>query len=1093
MSLRIVYGRSGTGKSAFCLEEIAKKVNSDEQIYIISPEQFSYTQEKKLLEATIQKSILNVEVLNFNRMTYKIDQELGKKQEPNLSNAGKAMIIKQSINKEKNNLKFLNKANSNEEIVLKTITEFKKHCIENLNPILEKVEDDYLKLKLEDINKIYTKYQKHIENKYIDEDDLLTILAKKISKSKMFKNSLVYIDEFAGFTKQEYNLISEILKLAKEVTITICTNDLLKNTKLENDIFYYNKKTFEKLIQIANDENIEIKETVFLNKTYRYKTPELKHIEKNLYKIPYEKYNNKIENIELFLANNPYTEIENIAIKITNLVKKERYRYKDIAIITSNIDEYKNIAKAIFEKYDIPIFIDEKVALNKNILVKYILSLMEIFTKNWSLDSMFNYIKCGFLDISKQDVYKLENIAIKYNIKGIKWQNKLPKEEENLNKLRETIVNPLMEFKNNLRGIKTAEEITKQIYLFLEKNKITAKLEKKIKILETEKEEEIVNEYKKSYEIIIDLLDEIIMIFQNDKITLEQYIELFKTGIKFSKLGKIPEKIDQVILGDISRTKNHIAQAVFLIGINDGMFSNFNRHEGFLNDKDRENLKNINFEIAKGTLENIYEDQFNIYKALTIAENKIYFSYLSTDSEGASLRPAPLIFKIKKIFPNIKEDSDVINRKSYITNQKATFDEMLLNIKKYDEEEEIDSIWFEVLKWYLNDDKWKEKTKDSLKGLDYNNIPNKISNENIKKLYGDKLQTSISKLEQYRKCPFSFYLKYGLGIKEKEIYEIKSIDTGTFMHEIIEEFFKTINEKGYNIKEIEEKEIKEILDLIIEEKLNLDKNYMFTISPKFKTLTNKLKKLIFQALKHIIDQIKTSDFSIKENEFEFEEELDGIKIKGKIDRIDIAKTKIGKVIRIIDYKSSKKDIDLNEVIEGLQIQLLIYSDIISKKENAINGGAFYFNLINPIIQTDKIISKEEIAEKIKKEFRLNGIILANIDIIHMMDNDLENSKSSNIIPVKLNKGGKIIQAFSKTFTNEEYILIQKKIKENIKKISKEMLDGNIDIKPIYYNKNTACKYCEYKSICRFNLNDNDYSYIEKQKKEEIFKKLKEEL
>lgn len=504
-------------------------------------------------------------------------------------------------------------------------------------------------------------------------------------------------------------------------------------------------------------------------------------------------------------------------------------------------------------------------------------------------------------------------------------------------------------------------------------------------------------------------------------------------------------------------------------------------------------------EIAKGTLESLYEDQFNTYKALTISEENLYLSYTSSDKEGKALRPSILISKIKKIFPKLKEESDVVKQVSEITTKNATFDELLFNLRNLKNGEDIDKKWLEVYNWYMHDENWKDKIDKALKGLAYKNIPEKINNENIKKLYGDQIKTSVSQLEQYKKCPFSFYLKYGLKINPKEEFKIRPIDTGSFMHDIIDTFFETVNQKSkeeenLSIYIISNKDIEDILNEIIEEKLNLSKNYIFTSTQKFILLTKKLKKVIIQSIQHIVYQIQNSEFNVLGNELNFKKENGNIELTGKIDRIDIAQNEDGKFIRIIDYKSSVKKINLNETMAGVQIQLLTYIDALSQKLEASPAGVFYFNLIDPIIKENKNFTDEEIEEKIKKEFRMNGLILADINVIKMMDTKLTNSSSSDIIPVRLDKEGNIINKDSKIVTKEEFSALQKTINKIIKQISKEILSGNIEIKPTYdkRTKTTQCEFCDYKTVCGFNPSENSYSYIDKKTQDEILEKIKGE-
>lgn len=561
MGLRFIYGTAGTGKSEFCFNEIKNNIKNKEKIYIITPEQFSYSAEKKLLEEINTNASVNAEVISFNRIANRVFTEVGGANEVLISKSSKAMLIYSILEKEKKNLKFLNSSDDNIDIILKEITEFKKHNITTLNIEEEnkKIENPELNQKLNEINLIYKIYEENIKNKFIDEEDILTKLAEKIPESKMFDNSIVYIDEFAGFTKQEYNIVEKILKKAKQVNITICADNLEENTNKESDIFYFNKQFAKLLTDCGQNVDKKQEKSILLKNKYRFKNIELKHLEENIYNNSYNIFKNEPKNIKLFLASSPYTEIEKIAQEINKLVREEKYKYNEIAIITKNIENINNIAKAIFSKYNIPIFIDEKSEITENILIKYILSLLEIYTTNWSTEAVFNYIKSDFLEINKNDIYKLEKYCQKMGINRNKWYKNNWKENENLRKI---IVEPLLKLKQEIDKEKSAKNISENIYKYLIKNNIEEKINKKINKI---KKEEIKEEYKASLNILTDVLDEIVTFFKDEKNTIQKYKEILKIGLKNKEFGKIPQNIDQVILGDIDRTRSHKVKAVFIL------------------------------------------------------------------------------------------------------------------------------------------------------------------------------------------------------------------------------------------------------------------------------------------------------------------------------------------------------------------------------------------------------------------------------------------------------------------------------------------------------------------------------------------------
>lgn len=1104
MEFKIIYGRSGTGKTTYIFNQIKEKIKQKNKIYIIVPEQMSFVAEQHLLNTIDTNSSINAEVLTLSRMADRVISETIGNLQTHLSKIGKSMIIYDALDNQKDKMNFLKSSDKNLELVQRTITEFKKHNVdkENLSKAINNLEDKYLQLKLSDIKNVLDKYQEKIQGSYIDEADSLTILAENIELVDFFTDSIIYIDEFAGFTPIEYKIIEKLCTLAKEITITVCTDSLENVENLDDSIYYFNQITAEKLLDIAKKTGSYI-EKINIDEIKKFKSQELLSLAENLYTNNTKKYTEKTQDIQLFIAQNPHYEVENVAQNILDLVKNKNYRYKDIAVVSADIENYSEDIKAIFEEYNIPVFIDEKKDVSQNILMKYIISLLNIYANNYSYESMFSYIKSGILEIPANKIFLLENYVKKWGIRGSKWyKSDFEFEEKNdiqdeVNKTKKQIIEPIIELKKNLSGEKTAKEITKKLYEFIEKNNIQENILKKAEELEEKEQKEAADGYRAGIKIFFDVLDEIFMIFENDKMSFERYNKILQIGISQSEFGRIPSSFDQVLFGDIDRTKTRDIKILFLLGINDGAIPNILKDEGFLNDKDRDRLKENNIEIAKNSLELLYENQFNIYKVLCMPEEKLYLSYPVTDKEGKAIRPSILITQIKKIFENLTEDSDIIEKKYKITTKQATLNNVIEKYKQYLDGENIDEEWENAILWYKQNQ--KDKITKILKGADYTNIPEQITAGNIKEIYGKNLRTSISRLEQYRKCPFSFHLKYGLKLNEEEEFKICSLDTGNFMHEVIDEVFSKIETNQLDVKTISKEELNKIIEEIINQKLGMSKNYIFTSSPKFIVLTKRLKKVVNESIQYIIEQLKNSKFELYGHELEFNEksELKPMKIDlengnqvtvtGKIDRIDIAKTENNTYVRIIDYKSSVKDINLNQVVAGIQIQLLTYLDEISQQKQFDPAGVLYFSLIDTIIKADKKMTDEQLKKEINKNFKMKGMIVADIDIVKMMDKKLAPSTSSDIIPVYLDKEGNISEGKSKTLNKEKFERLQKYTKHIISEISKEIFSGNIDIKPYYMSKKTPCEYCQYKTICNFDpkLENNTYRYIKNLSNEEI--------
>lgn len=515
--LNLIYGKSGTGKSQWMYHDIDQKINDFQNIFMIVPEQSNLTCEKRFFEITGRKSLFNVEVLTLSRMAYRVSNEIGEATSA-LSKVGKSMIIYDLLSKHKKNLSFLGKSEKNIEIVENLFTELKKHNItmENLKNVT--LEDKYTTLKLKDIQYLYEKYEERLTNGLLDENDQLTKLGQQIKHSKLFENTAIYIDDFFGFTPQEFVIFEELLKKCTEMSIMITLDNLESDKNKESDIFYFNRQFAKKILEIASTQNCKIN-LVNLSKTYRFKREELIELEKNLYH-GNKKYEKETENIQIFLANNPYSEMENVAKNIHNLVKNCGYKYREIGMVTNDIENYAEDAKAIFAKYDIPLFVDEKKELNQNILIQFIISLLEIFEQNWSHDAVFHYLKMNLLSLDYETICVLENYCKKWGIRGTKWYKQefqyepINEKQEKLENIRKQIVNPLLKLKQNFMENKTVLELTQAIYEFLIDNQIIEHLDAKIKAYQNL---EISNEYNTSYKILIAILEEMVNLFRRRK------------------------------------------------------------------------------------------------------------------------------------------------------------------------------------------------------------------------------------------------------------------------------------------------------------------------------------------------------------------------------------------------------------------------------------------------------------------------------------------------------------------------------------------------------------------------------------------------
>ena len=1149
MGLKLIYGRAGSGKSKYCIDQIKKRIEEGKinKLILLVPEQFTFQTETKLLKEIGEKSVLNAEVLSFKRLANRVFNECGGITHERMKDAGKSMLIYKVLEDLNTDMKVFNRAikqNGFIDIVSKTLTEFKKYNI-NLDILDEAIDgieeqESELKSKLEDLKKIYGDFNSKINENYIDMDDELTILSEKLDFCNLYNGSEIWVDEFTTFTPQQLNILIKLFKKVKRINITFVSDGKQSDDNMTN-IFNVTNKTEKRLLKILKENNIPFDEVVNLNNNFltRFKdSKELAHLEKNFFKYPVKTYNETCNNIRLYKANNSYEEIRTIAKDIISLVRDKGYRFKDISVVCRNIDSYEKITSVIFSEYGIPYFIDKKRDVMSNPLVVLITSVFEIYLKNWSYESVFKYLKTGLVPIDREQIDLLENYVLANGIKGFKWKEEIwqypldlnfkkleqesLEEKRKLNILNETkqlILEPLLKLFNELKVSKTVKEKCSVLYNFLLDLGVLRKMDMLSKEFEDGGIMDKAKEYSQVQDIVIEVFDQLVEVMGNEKLDSKEFIKILQVGFEKYEMGVIPVSLDQVNIGDIARIRSREVKALYIVGVNDGVLPSVNKEEGILSDRDREILKDRGIELASDTKTKALEEQFLVYTVLTIPTNYLMITYPLADFEGKALRPSIIIPKIKKIFCKLQEESDIVKKISdkyeKITSKIPTFNNLIEALRKEYDDKEIEDYWTGVYGWYKEYPEWKEKAERMFKGLIYNNQVENVSRDKIKRLYGNgensNLVFSVSRIEKYAQCPFSYYLQYGLKAKERKMYEFTAPDLGSFMHGALDKFTNRVKEQGLSWRDLSKEQCKDIISKVVNEEINEKTMSILNSSKKYMYFTNRFKKILTKSVTIISEHIKRSDCEIFKNEFNFGnfKEANPIKVEtsqgdevlfvGRIDRIDTLDIDGETYIRIIDYKTGKKKFNLNELYYGIQIQLLVYLDAILRnskyflEKQVLPGAILYFRIDDPIIKSDVNLDNETIENEVLKKLKMDGLILKDPKVVHAMDKSMD--KASIIIPAGFVGKNENFSKNSSVMTEEDFEKLREYVNKKIAELCEEMLNGKIKIEPIKDKDFSCCSYCEYSSVCQFDtgIKNNKYKVIANKNKDEVWNDILQDL
>lgn len=1148
MSIRFIYGRAGIGKSTWCINSIAENIKKDDEnkLILIVPEQYTFNTENRILKSIGEPALLRTQVLSFKKMAHEVFEECGGRVKEIIKESGRNMLIHKVLNEKIESLEYFRKISREQgfyEIVSDVISEFKKYNVEvdSLRNIEESIQESDLYNKIRELSIIYEAFNEEMNEGYIDGDDELTLLGKKLLENDIYTNSEVWIDEFSTFTPQQLEIIRLLARRCKRVNITLCMDnrDNSNGNQDITDVFNTIKNTENKILKIMKENNISYDKPINLNMINvnegynRFKNaPELEHIEKYFFTYPFNSFNGKCENVKLYKANNIYDEIERVAKSITSLIRSGKYRYKDISVVCRNIDDYEKITAVIFKDYEIPYFLDKKLELLNNPLIILITSAFEILFKDWSYESVFKYLKTGLTGIENNYIDVLENFVLEYGVKGYKWTVKeiiseswfnnneeLSEEKIFISEIMDEVRRPLLVFHNKIKGKHKVSHICKAIYEFLIDIHAFERINEWIEKFDEIGLEDKVKEYSQVEESVIDILDQAVDVMGDKDLDSYDFFKILNSGFNNEEIGVIPVALDQVNIGDVARIKGRDVKALYIVGVNDGILPASKKEEGILSDNDRNILSEIGIELASNTRNKVFEEQFLLYTVLTISSDYLMISYPMADFEGKSLRPSIVISRIKKILPKLVEESDLYDLSSYkdklnkVISPIPTFNELILAMRKNCDEENVEEYWREVYKWYKDSPEYENKVKNIFKGLDYSNLKNHVNKNNLRELYANedgKLMFSVSRLEKYAECPFSYFVQYGLKAKNRKIYEFTPPDLGSFVHDILDLFTNRVKKEGILWSELNNERCKEIVSNLIDIRLSEQTNSILNSSKRFKYLSQRFKRVISKSVTVMAEQIGKGEFEVFKTEFDFGNYKTGeavmlnlqddekVYLQGRIDRIDTLDLDGQTYIRIIDYKTGAKKFDLNELYYGLQMQLLVYLDAIIKnskyilEKQVVPGAVLYFKVDDPIIKSKKEMTTEEVETEVLEELKLKGLVLKDAKVVKAMDRDIEGY--SLVIPAAFKKDGDF-KSTSDVVTEEEFTLLREYVNRKMISLCEDMLCGDIKIEPTKQANRSYCEYCDFSSICQFDtsIKDNKYKIVGKKSRTEIWDNIRSDV
>jgi len=1111
MSLQFILGSSGAGKSyAIYQKIIAESIKFPENNYlVIVPEQFTMQTQKQLVDMHPAHGIMNIDVLSFARLAYRIFAEVGSDCPPILEETGKSFVLQKIAQEKSSQLRTLgsNMKKSGYINEMKSmISELMQYRIapKDIDRMIEKADEkQMLKHKLADIKVIFGGFVDYLQDCSITPEEVLEVASTMITQSDILKGSTIILDGFTGFTPVQYQLIRELLRSCSQVyvTATIDKKDYSYQQASYHHLFHMSREMMQKLGTLASDSDVSVDSPLWVAHTDkgRFATNKaMQFLEQNLFRHNAQAYHEEQSNINITAMENPQAESEVVVGQICQLLREHNLRYKDIAIITGDLEKYKELLRPILEKEKIPFFIDETHSILLNPFVEYLRSAMDMVVANFSYESVFRYLRSGMTSIAMTDVDMLENYVIALGIRGrSKWSEpwvrhyRGMKQEKvvAINAIREQFIAETKEFADSFGARnQTVEQRTRSLYQFILQGNIQEKLKSHEEYFEAAGDVALVKEYAQIYGIIMNLLDKLVEVLGSEKITVSDYQQVLEAGFWEAQVGIIPPSADQLVIGDVKRTRLGNIKALFLVGVNEGIIPQQSGQGGILSELEREFLKGHGEELSPGARENMYIQRFYLYQNLTKPSRYLYLSYAKSTTAGESSVPAYLVFMFKKLFPQLQvrevssSNLDLAAIKT-IEQGISALPDILRNLAAGQEDE----AGLQLLEWFIGNEEYQDMAKQLLEAAFYENNNDAISKSVARTLYGDVLENSATRLEKFSACAFAHFLEYGLGLRRRVQYEFSDMDMGNVMHEALEKFAQKLQAERLDLKDVQDDKRDTFIAASVDEIMADYGNTIAQSSARNQYMVKRIKRIMQRTAWALQEQAKRGDFTAGgiEISFAMEDELAAInfnlsdeatmRLRGRIDRIDVCETDDTVYVKVIDYKSGKKTLDLIELYHGLQLQLIVYLNAAVEIEQNKHdekqvkpAGIFYYTIEDPLVEGDSGEDSQQLQERILKDLRMSGLVSDSKEAVCHLDNtlDAKDNKSSNVIPVSLNQNGSYSKS-SKVVSEEQMTILSKYVHDKLGEIGTRITQGDVAINPYELGSKQACTYCDYRSVCGF--------------------------
>ena len=1116
--MRIWTGRAGSGKTTAILREIAALSERGEgrQILLV-PELNSHLMERRLAAATHNHGARTAEVLTFSRLADRVFSEVGGLAQQMLTPAGQLLTVQEAARRVQGSLSAWKGLADKPELLqeaLRLIDECKTCAVapEALFAASAESEDAALGEKLSDLAQLLTAYERLCDESLPDPRDRLTHLRDRLAESHTLDGAAVYLDGFLGFTAQESAVVDAMLAAGVPLAAAVTCDTVYP------EIFLTGCKTVQKLTRMAKRHSRPV-ERIELGASRVARPAGLAALERESL-LPIRTPQTDAGGVRLYEAASPFDECEHAAAYIRRKVRDEGARYRDFIVAARDIQPYSAFLAMAMARYDIPVFLAEKPDLLSRPPMALVTNALEAARSHFRYEDLFSCLKTGLAGLDWDEIDKLENYVLTWNIRGSAWEHPWVEHPDGyglrideaakaqldeLNALREKAIAPFSALREALAGEKPAADCVRALYTFLLAVDAPQRMTDRAAGHEAAGRLQLADEYRQLWEILVSAMEQFAWVCGDTPLTLDRFAQLFRLVLGEYDVGTIPVSLDRVTCGDIERACTENARYVILLGVNDGLIPKAPASTSLLSDMDRDKLDALGVELKAYGEERLLMEQETLYRALACPTDELLLTYHTTDAGGGETRPSYFVGTVRELLPEAPFTTHRTESVRDRLQAERPAVELACAYLSGDRSPAVRAAYD-----YYKDDERVHNAADQRRGR------GPLSSQHtIDGLYGKSISVSASKVDVFYSCRFAYFMQHGLKAKPRRVAKLDSMSAGTFLHYVMEHALDILAKQEGGAARADRNAVNKACREAVRQYVAEELGGLENKTARFQYLFRRLVHSAEQILENVVEELRVSDFRPIDYELDFSYNGDlppvqctdgdvSISLTGKVDRVD-GYIRNGRLyLRVMDYKSGHKSFSLSDIWYGLNMQLIIYLYALQREgleryrtrltdelNEIVPAGVLYVPVRDELPDEKRSIDEDELNTEKEKLLRRSGLLSDDMSILEAMERGLEDK--GRFIPVALKKkkgeeeasfaSGSAVADLAKFGRLARYT--QKKLLE----MGQELRRGSVEANPRRSDR-SYCDWCEFRAACRFDETAGDkIRPLRKLKDEEVWEQL----